>query len=1246
METPLKTKFNDLIEKIDILNYISIKLDTKINKIKNENIINEYKSFKYNYKSFTKLKRFLIPVFGKISCGKSTLLNYILNLYDTFETNYNISTKFICIIRHNKLLKVPKIYNACVIERGEYIHENKTIKLWNFEKGDEIIGDIKTIIENRNHELNKLEFRDSHWEKYFMILETNIPLFNGENEIYSEFFEFMDVPGLNEFNKGKDSEHFYFKELLPFFIYNVGFSLYIFDAEKQESEDSITIINYILYTYFNSDLNKQKNCIFILNKIDKVNNEESELNKLKKNLNKNLICHIEEEGYFIGLSSLLLYLNRFKYNSFFDYLFCIIQEYNSQYENDNIDDYIIKRMLKDFQINKMKENLEITSNKTLSIKQRILLKKLNDKIIEKGFNSEFTEVNYIYYNKYFEKYSKNKKEQLGEKHNKLESIFKKSFKNTIDNFLNNFKYENLINDLVKQLGIKEEEIRNIKLEKKKTFNLSKLNDPISFVKSFKKILDSLNKMEPNSTFIKTMNEEYETTLLYMNKEKKIRIILLGEYSSGKSSLLNTLIGNNLNILPIDTKVCTNIGLVIRYTKNISNIFLYHTSLKSSSNDYYYFQDENFLAEGIKLIKPLLILLNSLFASSKYSSQIQKKIIDYFQSSNFLNLDEEFKVVIIYIINNILNDDIDCEYDFLPYDLQKLIEEIIVETNEKNIEDNNNFYERVFFLLTVPIYAFDLISLPDNLKEKIELIDFPGLDSINNIFNSNVLSPLLKCTDGFIFVNKGNIINEQENVNMLYNIIDKIQMRKFEFSFQSCLFIDLDESKKEYESILEIQKREQNWNDIISKEKILKHSDKINITKFSNIFYSKFKDFQEEVNNYSKFMEHYESNIDKNLNNNTYLKKLRKDIYNIVCSISSEMYNDYHILINIDIYKKRFQKYMNDNENIKIIEDIIKMYLFIKDYIYKSKFYINSNAKDFFPKFKKELISSKDFYNESLKGLAMKYLFKLYENFELMQMKILGESINVKFTKDDFIETKKKIELKYEEEKEEIKKNINNTINSMKNEYDLFVDNLKNGKFESYEDLLTKTKNKIEEHKKNLEKKINNEIPKFRENLLKELPTIKNNKHKLSKIYEGNLSSYGMFKSIYNAEEIAQNIFLYGANALNLIELGLLGISTISISAAEGVAVAATQLGGAFISLGSLLSFAIGGLLGIAIPLTIKGGFSLYKKLVEKKKYIELIQNAKKELEKSLQEYEKKIIEILDTIKDSIQEAVKMELKNI
>ena len=220
------------------------------------------------------LKRFSIPVLGKISSGKSTLLNYILNLHGIFETNYNVSTKFICIIRHNpNLINSPKIYNVSFIERGEYIKENKIIKLWNFEKGEEIKGEKKQIIENRNHTLGKLEFKDNNYKKYFMILETNIPLFKEFNLRHSELFEFMDVPGLNEYTSENDvNKQFYYKELIPFFIYNVGFSIYVFDAEKQESESSFFIINNIMNQYFNNDSNKLKNSIFVLNKIDKIEN--------------------------------------------------------------------------------------------------------------------------------------------------------------------------------------------------------------------------------------------------------------------------------------------------------------------------------------------------------------------------------------------------------------------------------------------------------------------------------------------------------------------------------------------------------------------------------------------------------------------------------------------------------------------------------------------------------------------------------------------------------------------------------------------------------------------------------------------------------------------------------------------------------------------------------------------------------------------------------------------------------------
>ena len=85
-----------------------------------------------------------------------------------------------------------------------------------------------------------------------------------------------------------------------------------------------------------------------------------------------------------------------------------------------------------------------------------------------------------------------------------------------------------------------------------------------------------------------------------------------------------------------------------------------------------------------------------------------------------------------------------------------------------------------------------------------------------------------------------------------------------------------------------------------------------------------------------------------------------------------MNNNYKISVNIDKYILYFKKYMNEYENIKIIEEIIKMYLFIKDYIYRAKYSIESNAKDFFVKFKK-IISSKLFYDESLKRIPLNIL---------------------------------------------------------------------------------------------------------------------------------------------------------------------------------------------------------------------------------------------------------------------------------
>ena len=131
----LKERFFKTNEEIEKIYYLINKFQDKK---KNKEIIKEIENFgdifKNYYNPYIGLKRFLIPIFGKISSGKSTLLNYLLNLHDIFETDTKTCTKFICIVRHNpKLTNELKLFNVSISEREVY----KSRKLWNFEKGDE-----------------------------------------------------------------------------------------------------------------------------------------------------------------------------------------------------------------------------------------------------------------------------------------------------------------------------------------------------------------------------------------------------------------------------------------------------------------------------------------------------------------------------------------------------------------------------------------------------------------------------------------------------------------------------------------------------------------------------------------------------------------------------------------------------------------------------------------------------------------------------------------------------------------------------------------------------------------------------------------------------------------------------------------------------------------------------------------------------------------------------------------------------
>jgi len=115
----LYEKENFILDNINFLedNRTDIELHNGDEKIKE--LIEEFKNKYYTYKD---IKRFSIPVIGCISSGKSTILNYLLNLKKILQVAHKITTKCICIIRHRKGCKKAKIFNVDIKSRGDGLY--------------------------------------------------------------------------------------------------------------------------------------------------------------------------------------------------------------------------------------------------------------------------------------------------------------------------------------------------------------------------------------------------------------------------------------------------------------------------------------------------------------------------------------------------------------------------------------------------------------------------------------------------------------------------------------------------------------------------------------------------------------------------------------------------------------------------------------------------------------------------------------------------------------------------------------------------------------------------------------------------------------------------------------------------------------------------------------------------------------------------------------------------------------------
>ena len=622
----VKNIFGESLDIIKKINEYLDQLDEELKIMADKSLLERIYKYILKYQKFEGINRFSIPIIGKINSGKSTILNFLLNLNDILEVSDGLTTRFISIIRHNENLKgkSPKIYNVNISERADV----NNISMYSFEKAGECLqGDIKDIIKKRNELLEKKKL-ECLPENYFYIIETYIPLFENEYKIYSSYFEFMDIPGLNERIDDEYKYNIYFRKIIPLFINNVKFSIFIFDTMKYHDITQEPLINFdkelnSFYKIYKDESLKEniENSILILNKIDKSNlpggieeekkNFETHLsNQLKIDIKKNHICYLN--------AKLEIYSKK-RYINFDNYLAYIKQIKD---DKNNFMNKLIANMEKDFniEINRNIDNDEEDDEDEPFLQKNELLKK-------EGFTHEISNYDYNYYENIFKQNNQHLNKLDNE--NILERCLKNSLKKIYEEFVVNYKEnKQLYNDILNKFGYNINKIEDNDKNNANQISLEKFFKNDNYLEELNYIgskYEQIKKMEPNHEFIIKIYDKFQKQKQYI-EDFKYTIATFGQYSTGKSSLLNSLIG--YDIIPESSGHCTKIGLVIQYTKNEEDIALYKANFEKQNENNYTFIKNELITKEKNLIYGALQKLNKDYVNGDISYYILSTPILY------------------------------------------------------------------------------------------------------------------------------------------------------------------------------------------------------------------------------------------------------------------------------------------------------------------------------------------------------------------------------------------------------------------------------------------------------------------------------------------------------------------------------------------------------------------------------------------------------------------------------------------
>ena len=724
-----------------------------------------------------------IPIIGEISAGKSNFLNAFLGI-DLLQTGAIVTTKFVCLIKNSSSTSFYHVIPSR--KNGELIFK---------KDGPEAkdSNEIKKKIEETNKLLKQ---KKGTKNDIFYCLEAPI-----KNEHISELKEkyiFMDIPGLNE------DESNYFDEIFTLFtLKDIFFEIIICDAEKVNPQN----INDIFKKLESLKCLKKENNLYILNKIDKVQNKEGIVEKFQQVFyklfqdDKNQI-NIEINIYrnqFLPFNS-LLYKAEINFNQDFYYfllVFLFLYVEDNTKEESFIDfigekfGVVMKQnnITEDF-IDEKKENL---SDEDLKIIKESIYK-LRDIIPQVKQESGFS---------------------LGipvedDDESLLNDEIKKAYIFYQNKLYKNFKYSEYYKNLPKKVN---EIIQNhsdlgcppISPQNPKQNNKDDdiLNEITIFLKDKLK-----NQFEHTSKEFQILKEN-----IY---GKKIRITFIGNISSGKSTVLNCIIGENL--LPIKEEECTYRGIIIKH-KDINNYLLYKTEKiiigkdTGGSKRYHNFIEKGEpYCVGIENINSYLKTKNSdkdiKSTDAFLIIQGRLKIFDFIKLDNKLINSIEF-IDLPGLNNNIDNDFIkqgfykeimefsnSCLYVNEPGSYQdgnnvtQILTNIDNDINHLSLKIRNEFFNTCLFLIN----KSDLIPKEEHRKEIQNYLTQRIKNRFNKYSINNINFSFFSGKFFFQYLDNYKTyveLLELEPLVILYNLFEEYSNSWFSFDFKKFIIKKID-----------------------------------------------------------------------------------------------------------------------------------------------------------------------------------------------------------------------------------------------------------------------------------------------------------------------------------------------------------------------------------------------------------------------------------------------------------------------